>query len=262
MLFFAAKLLKILGVVVTVAVMTRKQREIQQRHELILDKARGLFVQHGYHSVTMDMIAKEMEYSKGTIYQHFNSKEVIIFSLCTRLCRLMFSLISDVGDQTQLNPRMQMLLIQEAFILIQELCQDDVQIKNLADSESFKTKVPDIVINESILIDQKTFAIVVQIVNRAIDKKQLHLGAQASSDDVAMGCWALAHGIYLLTETNSCAANLKLSPPKQLLRLNSQLFLDGAGWEKFTITDKRMQFIEQYTQKFKTTIHKHYHSTL
>ena len=143
---------------------SRKQREISQRHELILGKSRQLFIEHGYHSVTMDMIAKEMEYSKGTIYQHFSCKECIITTLCIRFCTLLHKLISCVGEQQDLNPRLQMLLIQEAFILVQDTCQDDVQIKNLSDSQPFCTKVSDELSDESGKIDQQTFAVVVKIV--------------------------------------------------------------------------------------------------
>ena len=239
---------------------TRKQREISQRHELILDKSRQLFIDHGYHSVTMDMIAKEMEYSKGTIYQHFNCKEVIITSLCIRLCTLVHKLIKTVGDQENLDPRLQMLLIQEAFILVQESCQDDVQIKNLADSQPFCTKVSEELTNQANQIDQQTFIIVVGIVNRAIANKQLKLKANTTAEEVAIGCWALAHGIYLLTNTNSCASKLNFAPPKNLLRTNSLLFLDGVGWNKYTITEKRRQFIAEFSDKFKAIINESYPS--
>ncbi|RLA03672.1 MAG: hypothetical protein DRQ47_04740, partial [Gammaproteobacteria bacterium] len=166
--------------------LTRKQREIRLRHELILGKARDLFIDKGYHSVTMDMIAKETEYSKGTIYQHFNCKEGVITSLCTSFCKLLIKLFELVIEEKQLNPRFQMILILEAFILIQELCKDDVQLKNLADSESFCTKVPVELIEETEQLEQQTFAIVIDIVNRAMANKQLKLKENVASETVAI----------------------------------------------------------------------------
>ena len=239
---------------------SRKQREITKRHELILDKARQLFIVHGYHSVTMDIIAKELEYSKGTIYQHFNCKECIITSLCTRFCALVLKLISCVAEQKQLNPRLKMLLIQEAFIKVQETCRDDVQIKNLADSQPFCTKVPPELLQQSNLIEKKTFAIVVSIVNQAIENNQLKLPVKTTAEDVAIGCWALAHGIYLLTQSNGCASNLQLTPSDKLLRLNSIFYLDGVGWEPYTITAKRKQFIAEFSEKFTVIINEYYPS--
>ncbi len=230
---------------------SRKQREISLRHELILDKSRQLFIEHGYHSVTMDMIAKEMEYSKGTIYQHFNCKECIITTLCIRFCTLIHKLISCVGEQSQLNPRLQMLLIQEAFIMLQEMCQDDVQIKNLSDSQPFCTKVSDELSSQSGVIDMQTFSVVVKIVNQAIASNQLKLDAKTKAEDVAIGCWAMAHGTYMLTSSHGCSSTFNLGDPKDLLRMNSDLYLDGVGWKKYNLTEKRMEFISEFSERFK-----------
>ena len=61
--------------------LTRKQREIQEREELILDVARDMLVERGYLGLTMDRIAKAIDYSKGTVYQHFASKEDLFAEL-------------------------------------------------------------------------------------------------------------------------------------------------------------------------------------
>ncbi len=55
----------------------RKQREFGKRRNLILESARRLFASKGITGVTLDDIAREIEFSKGTIYSHFNSKEEI-----------------------------------------------------------------------------------------------------------------------------------------------------------------------------------------
>ncbi len=55
----------------------RKGRELESRRRLILDTARDLFVRKGFAGVTLDDIASVIEFSKGTIYNHFGSKEEI-----------------------------------------------------------------------------------------------------------------------------------------------------------------------------------------
>ena len=40
-----------------------------------------MIVQDGYHGLSMDRIAEALEYSKGTIYQHFSCKEEILMAL-------------------------------------------------------------------------------------------------------------------------------------------------------------------------------------
>ena len=69
---------------------TRKQRELADREKLILDTAQTMLHQHGYNHLTMERIAETVEYSKGTIYNHFASKEDLVCSLC---CRCITNLI-------------------------------------------------------------------------------------------------------------------------------------------------------------------------
>ena len=54
---------------------------MQDREQRILELARVMIVREGYHGLSMDRIAEEMEYSKGTIYQHFSCKEDILMAL-------------------------------------------------------------------------------------------------------------------------------------------------------------------------------------
>lgn len=59
----------------------RRQREKQERIELIKRSAGRLFVSQGYENTSIDQIAKEAELAKGTIYLYFKSKEELFFSI-------------------------------------------------------------------------------------------------------------------------------------------------------------------------------------
>ena len=60
----------------------RRERERTELRGKILDAARELFVEHGYESVSMRMIAKRIEYSPTAIYFHFKDKEALFQELC------------------------------------------------------------------------------------------------------------------------------------------------------------------------------------
>jgi len=64
--------------------LTRKQREIQQREEMLLDVARKMLIEQGYAGLSMDRIAESTEYSKGVIYQHFSSKEDLVTAMAVQ----------------------------------------------------------------------------------------------------------------------------------------------------------------------------------
>jgi AcrR family transcriptional regulator len=61
----------------------RRAREFAAREELILREARKLLLAHGFQGWNMDTLAQAVEYSKGTLYQHFASKEDLALAVVT-----------------------------------------------------------------------------------------------------------------------------------------------------------------------------------
>lgn len=59
----------------------RRAREKAQRRREILDAARQVFFERGFHNPTVDDVAARAEISKGTIYLYFESKEEILAHL-------------------------------------------------------------------------------------------------------------------------------------------------------------------------------------
>jgi AcrR family transcriptional regulator len=67
-----------------VGISSRKQRERQEREELILEHAQRLLQRDGFQGFNLDELAKAVEYSKGTLYLHFETKEDIALAVSTR----------------------------------------------------------------------------------------------------------------------------------------------------------------------------------
>ncbi|MFM7928313.1 MAG: TetR/AcrR family transcriptional regulator, partial [Pirellula sp.] len=67
---------------------TRKQREIQQRTRDILRVAKPILIAEGFQALTMDRVAADMQYAKGTIYSHFPNKEEIVLELAIEAMKL------------------------------------------------------------------------------------------------------------------------------------------------------------------------------
>src|SRR5712691_1962437 len=61
-----------------------KERQRQERASLILQAAEEVLAEKGYHDTSMDEIAARVDVAKGTLYQHFLSKEDLIFALFER----------------------------------------------------------------------------------------------------------------------------------------------------------------------------------
>ncbi len=59
----------------------RRVREREQRRKEIMDVARHLFAAQGFHGATLDEVARRTEFAKPTLYQYFQNKEHLFYSI-------------------------------------------------------------------------------------------------------------------------------------------------------------------------------------
>jgi TetR/AcrR family transcriptional regulator len=62
----------------------RKAREKKQRQESIIDAAESVFIQKGYHAMTMEIVAEAVEINKATIYLYFQNKSDLFHAIVDR----------------------------------------------------------------------------------------------------------------------------------------------------------------------------------
>jgi AcrR family transcriptional regulator len=110
--------------------LTRKQREIQGREGRILEVARSMIVQDGYHGLSMDRIADALEYSKGTIYQHFSCKEDILMALVNQAVDRRLDLFRRAAE-VRARSRERMAAIGASCEVFFELYPDHFHIEHL-----------------------------------------------------------------------------------------------------------------------------------
>jgi TetR/AcrR family transcriptional regulator len=60
------------------ATRARRKREKEERRQSILQAAREVFFENGFHQATVEAVAERAEVSKGTVYLYFESKETIL----------------------------------------------------------------------------------------------------------------------------------------------------------------------------------------
>ena len=74
----------------------RKEREREQRREVILNAAQKVFFEKGLQSATMDEIAEEAELSKGTLYLYYKGKEDLYLAVMIRGIETLYDLFKEV----------------------------------------------------------------------------------------------------------------------------------------------------------------------
>jgi AcrR family transcriptional regulator len=66
--------------------LTKTKLDRDQRRELILDVAQGVFLEEGFANASMSTIAARLGGSKGTLYNYFKSKDELFNAYVERRC--------------------------------------------------------------------------------------------------------------------------------------------------------------------------------
>lgn len=62
----------------------RREKEKEQRRKILIDAAERVIFNKGIENATMDEIAEEAEFSKGTLYYYFNNKKDLYLAINNR----------------------------------------------------------------------------------------------------------------------------------------------------------------------------------
>ncbi len=81
----------------------RKERERLQRQNLIIDAAEKVFMSKGFEHATMDDVAEEAEFSKGTLYTYFQSKNELCLSIVLRGLKVLIGEFEKVVEESTLS---------------------------------------------------------------------------------------------------------------------------------------------------------------
>lgn len=211
------------------SVQTRKHRELHDREELFLKVARRLFIEKGFHGLTMDRIAEEAEYSKGTIYLHFGCKEELILELGKRSRKQRLGFITR-GAAFDGRPRERMLGVGVASELHARLYPDDVRIWEIMNAESIIEKIPASRQPDLRALDVATLEVVIKLVQDAVDCGDLDLGADHSCEDVTFGFWTIADGGFAAILGGAPLDHLRFRDPYAAIFTNCHVLGDGYGW--------------------------------
>ncbi|CAG7646922.1 TetR/AcrR family transcriptional regulator [Paenibacillus allorhizosphaerae] len=96
--------------------MARKAVAQELSRERILDEARQLFIEHGYHALTMRSIAKAMGYSHGALYYHFKEKAELFYALVTDDFNMLLERQREMLSRTRLGDLAQLERLMLEFV--------------------------------------------------------------------------------------------------------------------------------------------------
>lgn len=210
--------------------LTPKQLEILNREVRILDLAREKLAEAGYLGLNMDLIAAELEYSKGTIYNHFACKEEIILALAIETMEKRTDMFQRAAAFVGM-PRERMGAIGVAAELFVRLYPHHFHVEQLIRSQSIWEKTSDKRRTHLHWCESRCMEMVAGIVREGIAAGHLTLDDQALPEDLVFGLWSQTFGAYSIIATSDSLPELGIADPYSAVRTAIRMVLDGYQWQ-------------------------------
>ncbi len=210
--------------------LNRKQRERQEREQLILDTAQDILNKEGFANLTMERIASEVEYSKGTIYNHFSSKEDVVSSISCRCMGTLIDLFTRAANYGGLH-RERISAIGVAHSLYAQLHPVELQNMQIIKSQAIREKVSEEKRIEILRLEQTVTGIVMDIVRDALKNGDIPADEDFVPDGIVFGLWTMGYGSNLLHLSGIPFNKLGMRQPLEAAWINSNKLLDSYNWK-------------------------------
>jgi AcrR family transcriptional regulator len=173
----------------------RRKRERENRKNAILKAARKLFFEKGFRQVTVENIARKAEFSKGSIYLYFNSKEEIYSQILLNDIDKFHNRVADIlqGPSSACEA-----LIRVAEIYVDFFLNDRELFRMLMNFMLYNNdmNLPEDINNHIIKTTNRTISIIEQVFKYGIEKGEFPPDINLRMNRNAI--WGLLNGIISL----------------------------------------------------------------
>ena len=217
------------GVKDTMSTANRKQRELAQRDDMLLDQAQELLEDVGFSNLTLEKLATRTEFSKGTIYNHFSSKEDLLTALCVRGLQIQLEMYLQVLDFPG-HSREKVIGLHYAYSLYARrhptlfMCVLSGLAPNVIEKTSPKR------MEERRVLEARITLVLDKVVKQAFAAGDI--GSPLANDEatVSFANWAMSFGSMALLQSARRASSIERLNFDTALRCNVDLILDGLQW--------------------------------
>jgi len=211
------------------AIAIRKERERTAREELILDHAQKLLLREGFQNFNLDELAEAVEYSKGTLYLHFKTKEDIALAVITRALKERADFF-ERASKFQGRSRERARAIGFAACHFAKVYPDYFGVELMLKSLSFWEKADEARQHTYAMQGRRCFRAMLQIVNEAMQAGDLSPG-QIAAEQIVFSLAAMAMGSHIMARNWQAAMLTGIDDPVVAVCQNLSVLLDGYGWK-------------------------------
>lgn len=206
-----------------------KQQEIRDREDLILDVAQRMLLERGYEDLRMDRVAEAVRVSKGTVYQHFGSREDLLAAVAARSAATRAALFERAA-RFKGTSRERMGAVQAAAEVFFALFPHHDQAERLVRAAHLSPKISPDRVQALEACTLRCFEVATMIAAEAVESGDLPLRSDHSVQQLCVGLWNLYQGAFLMRDLEKFMSDPAVDDALGTLQRNARVFLDGFSW--------------------------------
>ena len=205
----------------------RKERERAARESLILGHAARMLAQDGFQDLNLDELAAAAEYSKGTLYLHFKTKEDLVLAVATRALQHRADLLERAAAFSGTTRERARAL---AFACCEFMVthRDFFAVELILQARSFWDRASEERRSRHLDESGRIFRVVNQVV---LDARACgDLPSRYSPEQVTLSLMAITMGSHCMFTQPAMQAVCPIQDPIAVLLLSGERLMDGWGW--------------------------------
>ncbi|KZX69859.1 TetR family transcriptional regulator [Vibrio sp. HI00D65] len=211
-------------------VLSKKQQSIADREVELMLLAKDLVREQGFGNLTMDKLTAASSYSKGTIYNHFCSKEDVVLALCIHSLKTEAMMFARSGE-FEGNTREKIVALHVAYRIYARMEPVLSTCAIMAKSPWVLEKASSARVAEMNELEELVIEQCDSMVNQAVEVGDLKFSSGVGSDAIVFANWSIAFGSNALSQNASNSHCIKrLQDPYSVLH-NANMILDGLNWQ-------------------------------
>jgi AcrR family transcriptional regulator len=207
---------------------SRKEREWAARENLVLEHAARLLVRDGFQDLNLDELAVVVEYSKGTLYLHFKSKEDLALAVTTEALKYRADLLERAAAFSG-TTRQRARAMALAWGEFMKTHRDFFAVELLLQARSFWDRASEERQGRHLAETGRIFQAVKRVVLDACACGDLP--RRSSPEQVTFSLMALGMGGHCMVTQPAWQAVCPIKDPEASFLLHAERLMDGWDWK-------------------------------
>ncbi len=204
--------------------------DLLAREQELIDTAIEIMEQEGTAGLTMDKVVARVPYSKGTVYNHFSSREDLLTGVCnasmSQLAQLFQRAVSFKG-----STRERIAAVHYAYLLHALLDPSKFMLVLYAKTANMIERTSEVRMQQHYELEGRLMGPVLQVVDEAIENGDVTLPPHLTPKQAVFTNWAGCFGVIalLISCQGHCGARSGLDLQQEVIN-HINLVLDGMSW--------------------------------